>query len=125
VFLVGNAKPLQAGATFSFTMSNLPIHSRVPRYTALGLAVLCIAAGAWLAVGGRTTREQARDTLLRRRDSLLNQLEQLELKRRAGTINADRYAASRQRLVGELEQIYSELDEAGAGPPGGGEGIAA
>ncbi len=31
----------------------------------------------------------------------------------------------RQRLVTELEQIYGELDEAGAGPRGGGEGVAA
>jgi hypothetical protein len=124
-FLVGNAKALPAGGTFSFSLSNLPVHSRTPRYVALGLAALCIAIGIWLSLGSRSTREQNREALLRRRDSLLNQLEQLELKRRGGTIGGDRYMTTRQRLLGELEQIYSELDEAGSAPPGGGEGIAA
>src|SRR5262249_48454002 len=85
-FLVGNAKALPAGGTSSMRLSNLPMHSRTPRYVALGLAAACILIGIWLAVGSRATREQSRETLLRRRDSLLNQLEQLELKRRGGTI---------------------------------------
>ena len=124
-FLVGDVKPLPAGGSLAVNLSNLPMHSRTPRYTALALAGLCIAVGIWLAMSGRRTIVDNRDALLRRRDSLLNQLEQLELKRRAGTINAERYTNNRQRLMTELEQIYGELDEVGTGPQGGGEGIAA
>jgi hypothetical protein len=124
-FLVGDLKPLQAGGTLAISLSNLPLHSRAPRYVALGLAALCIAVGIWLAIGTGSTRADNQAALLRRRDSLLNQLEQLELKRSAGTINADRYANNKQRLMSELEQIYGELEEVGGGPQGGGEGIAA
>ena len=62
---------------------------------------------------------------MKRRDTLLSQLEQLESKRRAGTVEAQNYNTRRQRIYSELERIYGELDEVGAGPEGGGEGIAA
>jgi len=67
----------------------------------------------------------ARQTLVTRRDTLLSQLEQLESKRRAGTVDPNNYSTRRQRIYTELERIYGELDEVGAGPEGGGEGIAA
>ena len=48
------------------------------------------------------------------------------LAKAAGPLDNDaRYAARRQKLVAELEQIYGELDEEGAGPQGGGKGVAA
>jgi hypothetical protein len=125
VFLVGNGAAQQAGATLTINLANLPMHSPVPRYVALALAAVCIAVGVWLSIGGGAKRNDDRATLLKRRDSLLNQLEQLELKKRDGTVGGERYARNRQRMLGELEQIYGELDEAGLGPQGGGEGIAA
>ena len=48
----------------------------------------------------------------------------LEERRRKGITDA-RSSAKRQRLLTELEHIYGELDESGAGPQGGGEGVAA
>ena len=63
--------------------------------------------------------------LTSRRDTLLRELEDIEKRRRAGTINSERYDARRQRLISDLEQIYGELDDADHGPQGGGEGIAA
>ena len=60
-----------------------------------------------------------------RRDALLRELEELEKRRRAGAIGLQRYTTARQRLVSELEHIYGELEDAGEGPQGGGEGIAA
>jgi hypothetical protein len=101
------------------------MHSVVPRYTALGLAGLLVAIGVWLIVTGRGKVQEARQTLVSRRDTLMGDLQQLELKRRAGTLSAERYTARRQRIVAELEQIYGELDETGGGPQGGGEGVAA
>jgi hypothetical protein len=76
-------------------------------------------------VTGLTGRAEARESLVARRNTLLGQLAQLESKRRAGTVDPGTYATRRQRLVNELERIYGELDEAGAGPEGGGEGVAA
>ena len=66
-----------------------------------------------------------RQALVARRDTLLGQLAQLESKRRAGTVDGEAQAKRRTRILGELEQIYGELDEAHPGPQGGGEGIAA
>jgi len=125
VFLVGNGTTLAAGQALTLNLTGLPTHSNVPRIAALTLAGGIIAIGAWLVVAARSTDTRARKALEQRRDSLLGELEQLEVKRRAGTINADRYSSRRQRLLSDLEAIYGELDEAGAGPPGGGEGIAA
>jgi hypothetical protein len=54
----------------------------------------------------------------------MDEVAQLEARRRAGTLDA-RGAARQQKLLAELEQIYGELDDASTGPQGGGEGIAA
>jgi hypothetical protein len=125
VFLIGSGAALPAGGTLSLTLSNLPIHSRVPRYVALGLAGAVIALGIWLSVSTGRQRRDNRSALRARRDALMKELENLEVRRRAGSINAERYDTQRQRVVTELEQIYGELDDAGLGPQGGGEGIAA
>jgi len=123
VFLVGNGQTLPAGGTLTINLANLPLHSRVPRYSALGLAVLVILVGVW--VGRRTGAKEDRDALMKRRDSLMSQLEQLELKRRSGTVNVDQYSTRRQKMLSELEQIYGELEDMETGPQGGGEGVAA
>jgi hypothetical protein len=92
---------------------------------ALGLAGALVTAGVWLVLSARGKDREARHALVHRRNTLLGDLEQLEVKHRAGNINPERYAARRQRIVTELEQIYGELDETGAGPQGGDEGVAA
>jgi hypothetical protein len=81
--------------------------------------------GAWLAFTGRSRRDESRQALITRRDTLLGQLAQIESKRRSGAADADAQAKRRARILGELEQIYGELDEAYPGPQGGGEGVAA
>ncbi|MNC86928.1 hypothetical protein D3C83_26170 [compost metagenome] len=78
-----------------------------------------------MSVSARTTQGRERQALVARRDSLLGELTQLEARRRAGAIGQDRYDSRRHRLIAQLEQIYGELDEASAGPQGGGEGVAA
>ena len=126
VFVLGRGPALAAGATTKVTLSNLPVHSKVPRYTALGLAGLLAGLGVWLAVTTRAGHGEARQALIKRRDTLLSQLEQLESKRRASTIEPNGYSTRRQRIFAELERIYGELDEVSAGPEGGGgEGVAA
>jgi hypothetical protein len=125
VYLVGSGAALRAGTTLTVNLSGLPVRSQTPRYTALGLALAIIGLGVWLTVSGRNRTREAHDVLVKRRDALLADLAQLESKHRAGTLAADRYATRRQRILVELEQIYGELDEASAGPQGGGEGVAA
>jgi hypothetical protein len=125
LYMLGQGGSLPAGTPLTITLSNLPLHSRAPRYVALGLALTIGIVGAWLAATARNTRGRDRRALAARRDVLLAELAQLEAKRRESAISEERYGAKRQRLVSQLEQIYAELDEAGAGPQGGGEGIAA
>jgi hypothetical protein len=124
IFILGSGPAQQAGATTSVMLSNLPIHSPIPKYTTLGLALALAGVGVWLSVT-RQGVDQARLALVKRRDTLLSQLEQVESKHRAGTLDPNAYLTRRQRILTELERIYGELDDASAGPEGGGEGIAA
>ena len=80
--------------------------------------------GAWLAFGARGKDDDLRRRLVQRRDALLGELARLEERRQRETLDA-KSSARRQRVLGELEQIYGELDGAHTGPRGGGEGIAA
>jgi len=125
LFVLGNGPALPAGGTLTLHLSGLPYHSKTPRRVALGLAGGLLALGAWLAFSGRTRLDESRQALIARRDTLLGQLAQIESKRRSGATDADAQARRRVRILGELEQIYGELDEAYPGPQGGGEGVAA
>jgi hypothetical protein len=130
VYILGSGPALSAGASTTVTLTGLPNHSRTPRNVALGLAGAVAALGIFLAFTGRSGRVESRQALIARRNTLLGQLAQLESKHRSGAVDAS-YATRRQRILGELERIYGELDEAGpstplgAGPKGGGEGVAA
>jgi hypothetical protein len=124
VFMIGGGAGLPAGGKLTVTLANLPVHSWTPRYVALGLAGLVVAIGIWLSVG-RGSHVDVRAALVSRRAALLKELEDLERRRRAGTIGNERYTNRRQKAIVELEQVYGELDEVGTGPQGGGEGLAA
>jgi hypothetical protein len=125
VFLIGSGASLPAGGTLTVNLTNLPIQSPTPRYVALGLAAGVVALGIWLSVSVRQQRRDDRRALTSRRDALMRELEELEKQRRAGAVGGERYTSKRQRLINDLEHIYGELDDAGQGPHGGGEGIAA
>jgi hypothetical protein len=125
LFVLGNGPALPAGGTVTIALSGLPHHSRTPRYVAVSLAVGVLAFGAWLAIRGQSRKEDTRQALVARRDTLLGQLTQIESKRRSGAPEADSQARRRARIMNELEQIYGELDDAHPGPQGGGEGVAA
>jgi hypothetical protein len=127
VFVLGNGPAIPAGGTLTVNLRNLPCHNRTPRRVALSLAVIVVALGAWLAYSGAPKRggEADRQGLVKRRDTLLRDLEETEARRRAGTGDRVRNDARRQRILNELEQVYGALDDASAGPQGGGEGVAA
>ena len=122
VYLLGQGSGLQPGTPLTFTLSNLPVHSRTSRYVALALALLVAAIGVWLSLKPPMAVAD-RKALVQRRDALLAELAQLEAKRREGTI-PERAERRRLRILDDLEHLYAELD-ATVGPRGGGEGIAA
>jgi hypothetical protein len=111
-FLIANGPALPAGGTLTIQLANIPSHSAVPRYTALALAGLILAAGAWLSLSSGAKRPDTRRALEQRRDTLLGELAALEQRHRKGGAPDPRYAARRERIVSELERIYGELDEA-------------
>jgi len=113
-FMLGGGPGIPAGGSVSLTLTGLPVHPAWPRYVALGLAGLILLAGAWYASTGREPAADVR-RLTDRRESLLGELVRLEEQHRAGRIDGSKYAARRQKLVGDLERVYGELD----GAPGG------
>jgi hypothetical protein len=124
-FLLASGPAIPAGGTLSIELINLPVHSTTPRYVALGLALAIIGVGAWFAFTTQTRSTDTRRKLISRRDKLLAELAGLEERRvRRGALDPAQ-EGRRQRIVAELEQIYGELDETGAGPPGGGRDLAA
>jgi hypothetical protein len=123
-YWLGSGPALPAGATLTVQLQDLPAHSQTPRIVALTAAGIVVLTGIWLAFGGRSKEQDAARRLIARRDALLVELTEIEERRRTAAgppVNE----ARRQKLIAELEQIYGELDEEGAGPQGGGEGVAA
>jgi hypothetical protein len=125
LFVLGSGPTLPAGTTLDVTIANLPLHSRMPRYVALSLAIALGVLGIWLAATPRRTVAVSAGALAARREALLNDGARLEAQHRSGALDQARYERRRQRIVAELEQIYAQLDDAQAGSPGGGAGVAA
>ena len=124
VFVLGRGATLAANEPLTVSLANVPHHSRTPRYVALGLAGAMLLFGGWLAWSG-PARDTSKRALTNRREALLQELEQLETRRRNGSVGPDRYATRRQQILSDLEYVYGELDQPADGPRGGGEGVAA
>ena len=125
-FLLASGNAMPGGSTLTMQLSNLPVHSQVPVYTALSIAGLVIAGGLWLGFrGGRHRGDAAAGRLAERREKLLAELAALEERRRRRGSLAASDEARHQRIVAELEQIYGELDHVDPGPQGGGKDVAA
>lgn len=124
-FAAAVSQNLAAGTTLTIQLSNLPAHNRLPAFIAIGLACVLLGLGVWLSVTA-PTGTASREALVRKRDEMLSRLEDLERKRRAGKLQDDRYLARRQRLMGDLEEVYQEIELSGGRSQGGGdEGVAA
>ena len=123
-FILGGGPGVAAGSTTSVTLTGLPVHPAWPRNTAMALAVAIMLAGAWYGWSGSTTAVTDQRKLRERRESLLGELVKLDEQRRTGRVDGSKYAARRQKLVGDLERIYGELDGVTAGRSGGGEAVA-
>jgi hypothetical protein len=121
VFVIGTGPGLKAGDVLSLDISGLPHPATWPRDTALLLAVLTLAVGAWGAArtGGRSGEAAARQHLEARREQAFGELLALDARRRAGKLSAEESQERRGQLVNELERIYGELDTGTTGSPAG------
>jgi hypothetical protein len=116
-YVVGQGPAVRAGERLSFNFTNLPHEPLWPRYTAVALAVLILAAGWWGST--RVAREtsakgSAQDRLEKRRNQLFAELTSLEEQHRAGGIDAQKFAARRAELVATLERVYAEIERQAA-----------
>ena len=107
---MGAAVP--AGKPIELTLSDLPHHSSVPRYTALALAGAVVLCGVWFATRKQPTgsADAERKRLVARREKLFGELLKLERDRRNGRSD-DRSLVRREELMAQLEHVYGALDD--------------
>jgi hypothetical protein len=115
-YIVGQGPAIAAGDAVTFTFSNLPYAPLWPRYVALALAVIILAAGAWASRRPRAAaaEEKTLNRLETKRNQLFAELTSLEQQHRDGRIDPERYAARRLDLVQALERVYAEIDRQAA-----------
>jgi len=116
-YVVGQGPAVRAGERVSFAFTNLPHEARWPRYVALALAVVILAAGWWgstRAARGAGTQASGQDRLEKRRSQLFAELTSLEEEHRAGRVDPDTYAERRREMVAALERVYAEIDRQAA-----------
>ena len=123
-YLLGGGLGLPAGGTLTVQLNGLPVHAKWPYQTALALAATIMLIGAWVSAASRVTAVVSQKRLADKRESMLGELVKLDEQRRSGRVDGSRYASRRQRLMGELEQVYGELDGMVTGRTGGGESAA-
>ncbi len=114
-YILAQGPPIPSGAPLAITVSGLPHHSPVPRRIALALAVLILGGGVWAArrrplPGSNASRIKQ---LSGKREKLYQELVRLEQQRRAGSIDATKYAERRPALMAQLERVYRDLDAEG------------
>lgn len=114
-YILAQGPALPAGAPLAITVSGLPHHSPWPRRVALTLALTMLLAGFW-AAGRRVSPsvDAARVKQLNgKREKVFAELVKLEQQRRAGSIDAAKYAERRSAMMAQLERIYRDLDADG------------
>ena len=106
-YFTGTGPGLPAGGTLRLVVEGLPHHPRWPRYTALGLAGLVVAAGLWVIFRVPVDSASRIKALDAQRTALLARLQQLE---QGGRAASEEGHAERDTLLRDLEGIYALLD---------------
>ncbi len=117
LLLVAHAKATAANTPLDVRVEGVPSHPAWPRYLALTLAGLILAAGAWgAATGGHRAAQKsaAVKQLEGRREKLLADLAGLERRHRSGSISDGQYDRRRREIIADLERVYGDLDEGAA-----------
>jgi hypothetical protein len=114
-YIVGQGPAVAAGGPVTLNFSGLPHHAQWPRFVAIGLALVILAAGAWASFK-RTPAvvDKARTRLETKRDQLFAELTSIEEQHRDGRLDPQRYASKRQELVAALERVYEEIERRAA-----------
>jgi hypothetical protein len=118
IFIAASGAPVAAGQPLNVSVTGMPHHSPMPRYTALTLAVGILIAGIWAGWRARDetgANASERKRLVARREKLLNELARLDRDDRA----SPRYSARREEILSALEPIYGALDYDTHGPGAG------
>ena len=103
---------IPAGKPISLSLTDLPHHSPVPRYTALSLASFVILAGVWAATRKQdgAAVEAERKRLIARREKLFGELVKIDRDRRGGRSD-ERQTSRREEIMAQLEHVYGALDD--------------
>jgi hypothetical protein len=118
-YIAASGPAIAPGQPIVLTLTGLPHHSAVPRWTALSMAIVIAFVGVWGIVrsGDQSRRQDERQRLAARREKLFQELVRLENERLIGRGDRVRQANRREELVASLEHVYAALDadEAGEG----------
>jgi hypothetical protein len=114
-YILAQGPSIPAGAPLAITVSGLPHHSPWPRRVALTLAIAMLGVGFWAASrrplpGSNAGRIKQ---LTGKREKIYGELVRLEQQRRAGSVDAAKYAERRPALMAQLERVYRDLDAEG------------
>jgi hypothetical protein len=114
-YILAQGPSIPAGAPLAITVSGLPHHSPWPRRIALTLAVVMLGVGFWAASRRPSPGSNAAriKQLSGKREKIYNELVRLEQQRRAGSVDAAKYAERRPALMAQLERVYRDLDTEG------------
>ena len=118
---------LEGGQMLSFTIEGLPERSVAEYYTRIVVGVMALILIVWAlmhifgrrqgqaavaAAGALPNAERSRLRKLdKRREELLEQLVELEGKKRSKEIAGDAYKKARSKLRGKLEAVYEDIDK--------------
>ena len=116
--IIGAGGALGPGQPLSLTLSGLAHQSATPRLVALWMSAAIVAIGVWAVARPADPKQRGGELkrLVARREKLLQELVKLEHDGRRGRVEAPRYAARREDLVGALEHIYGALDSGDTSP---------
>lgn len=115
VFVLASGGQMAAGEEMVVELTGIPAHDMMPRYLAVGLALLILAAG--LAAGFGRTKAVPLERLTADRDRLMHELVGIDARRAAGRVRA-KDAERRPALVSELERVLAAIDDAAEGGRG-------
>jgi hypothetical protein len=106
-YFTGTGPGLKAGETLTLVVDGLPHHPTWPRYTALAIAGVIVAAGLWVMFGVPVDVPSRIKELEAQRTALLGRLQRLE---HDGEPASEELRGERDAVLRDLEGVYALLD---------------
>lgn len=120
-FVMATGARLNAGDVLTVQVTGLPNRGTALRNAGLAAAGLLLVVGGWAAWRGSPERRDKQAQLQARREKLFGEL--VALEQQQDRLDARKYAARRQTLMGQIERVMGELDHV-PGAERGSEGVA-